>query len=55
LNLKPNDVPQVLQKGRSAIGELSYQSGSVSQLTSAAFTFLKAIETEPVDRWHMRQ
>src|SRR3954447_2866633 len=55
LNWKPNEVPHVLQNGRRAIGELSYQSGSVAQLTSAALTFLNAIETDPVERWHIRQ
>ena len=41
--------------GRIAIGELSYQSGWWSHSTSASFTFLNAIEIDPVARWHIRQ
>ena len=55
LKRKPSDVPHFEQYGRSAIGELSYQSGSRCQRTSLAFTSLKAIDTDPVARWHIRQ
>src|SRR5438270_1686613 len=55
LNLNPSEVPQTRQKGRSAIGELSYQSGSCSHCTWACLTLLNAIEIEPVARWHIRQ
>ena len=40
---------------RRAIGEEAYQSGSWSQATSAFLIFLKAIETVPTARWHIRQ
>jgi hypothetical protein len=38
LNRKPSEMPQFEQNGRTAIGELSYQSGSRFQLTSTCFT-----------------
>jgi hypothetical protein len=55
LKRKPKEVPHSRQYGRSAIGELSYQSGSWCHSTSAYLTLLKAIEIEPVERWHIRQ
>ena len=55
LKTNPSEVPHSRQNGRLAIGELSYQSGTASQLTSASFIDLKAIDTEPVARWHIRQ
>ena len=53
--LAGNEVPHFAQNGRRAIGELSYQSGSLCQSTSASLALTKAMEIEPVARWHMRQ
>ncbi len=52
---KPSDVPHDAQNGRAAIGDERYQSGSLSQVTSAFGTEVKAIEMLPLARWHMRQ
>ena len=55
LNAKPSGVPHSRQKGRLAIGEEANQSGSRAQAMSVFPTFLKAIDTPPVARWHIRQ
>ena len=55
VRLDIGDPPHSRQYGRTAIGELSYQSGSWLHSTLAWFTLVKAIETDPVERWHMRQ
>jgi hypothetical protein len=48
-------VPQCEQNGRRAIGELSYQSGSLSQFTAATGNWMKLAAKPPVARWHIRQ
>src|SRR3546814_8700856 len=54
-NAKPSGVPHAEQNGRLANGDEAYQSGARSHVTSARLTFLNAIETPPVARWHIRR
>jgi len=54
-NLKPSGVPHVRQKGRSAIGEERYQSGTVSQTSLSSWTLTKAIDAPPVAWRHILQ
>jgi hypothetical protein len=52
---KPKGVPHLLQKGRCAIGELAYQSGSDSHRRCSLRILTKAAATPPVARWHILQ